>query len=378
MIYYVAFYNPIQELGRRVANYAGEDKIDYICEKFECMDEPVTILSNTKSIKKKYLKRMVYIENKKKIVMFASFPKCNVVLHALDVLYGYIQLAIYLWIHVKKDDVVLVYHSLGYRNVIQKIRKIKKFRYILEVEELFQFVKSANSSFKLREKTVFAEPDSFLFSNSFLNEKINIKNKPFIIINGIYKNQNLNLSVQTRRKKRVVYAGTLDQQKGVDYVIRAAQFLNENYEMKVIGFGSQQDIERVRKLIEEINEHSKCDVFYDGVFKGQAYLDYLQGCDVGVCIQDPGDTFNLYEFPSKILSYMSNGLNVVTNRLEQIENSKIYPYLTIADGITPEEVSTAIIKACKKEKNAQEILKHLDQEFEVELKKMIKGEKQLC
>lgn len=373
MIYYVAFYNPIQELGQRVPNYAGEDKIDYICEKFEQIDEPVTILSNTKSIKQKYLKKTVYIENEKKIVMFASFPKSNIMIHALDVVYGYIQLAVYLFLHVKKNDVVLVYHSLGYRNVIKKIRKIKRFRYILEVEELFQFIESANSSFKKRERIVFDEPDGFLFSNSVLNKKVNIKNKPYIVINGIYKIQNLDLSVQTREKKKIVYAGTLEPQKGVDYVIKAAQFLDEKYEIKVIGFGSPQDIERVKKLVKEINEHSSCIVSYDGVFKGAAYLEYLQSCDVGVCIQDPKDLFNIYEFPSKILSYMSNGLNVVANRLEQIENSKIYPYLTIAEGITPEEVSCAIKKACLKKEDSQDILRKLDKEFKMDLKRMIKG-----
>lgn len=375
MVYYVAFYNPQQEVGRRVANYAGEDKIDYICEALNQIGESVTILSNTKSTQNVYLKKTVYNESKlKTIIMFATFPKKNVVLHILDVLYGYLQLIFFLLLRVKNKDIVLVYHSLGYRNILHTVRKLRKFKYILEVEELFQYIEQAKSSFKDKESVVFHEPDGFIFSNDILKEKINVKGKPAVVINGIYKNQDIIYRKKPTDKKRVVYAGSLEPQKGVDYVINAAKLLSDEYEMKIIGFGSKIDIERVYSLINKVNETSKCHVIYEGIFKGEKYLQYIQSCDIGVCIQNPKDLFNLYEFPSKIFSYMSNGLNVVVNRLEQIEKSSVIEYLTIAEGTDPSSIARAISTAAQKEVKPHEVLSKLNASFKEELQILIRGE----
>lgn len=375
MIYYVAFYNPIQELGNRVANFAGEDKIDYICKAINEIGQPVTILSNTKSIKNKYLKTKIYKEtDQKRIIMFASFPKKGKILHLFNVLFGYIQLTSFLIRNVKNKDVVIVYHSLGYRDIIRKIRNIKKFRYILEVEELFQYIDASNSSFKSKENIVFNTPDGFIFSNSYLDSKLNIKKKPSVVVNGIYNTEPKVIDKVKLSYVTVVYAGSLEPQKGVDYVIKSAEFLDESYEIRIIGFGSKTNKKRVLDLINKTNESSKCKVYFDGTFKGEEYIKYLQKCDIGVCIQSPDDLFNMYEFPSKIFSYMSNGLKVVTNNLKQIEQSKVYPYLIIADGIGSKEVANAIRKAKIDTRSPEAIMKDLDYEFKIELKELLKGD----
>lgn len=375
MIYYIAFYNPIQELGNRVANYAGEDKIDYICDAINDLGESVTILSNAKSIVNRFLKKSIYTKSEnRQVVMFASLPSRGRLLHAIDVMYGYFQLAVYLLNHVKKDDVVLVYHSLGYRDIIRKIRNIKKFRYILEVEELYQYIERANSSFKEKENIVFKTPDAFIFSNSFLNDKINTNKKPAVVVNGIYKTEQRLEDKIIHHPIKIVYAGTLEPQKGVDFLIRTAEFLDKDYEVRIIGFGGEKDMERVTNLIEEINSKSTCKVYFDGAFKGKQYFRYIQSCDIGVCIQDPNDSFNLYEFPSKIFSYLSNGLNVVANRIAQIEHSKVYNYLTIAESTEPEKIAAAIRMVNLNNSNSELMLQKLDSEFKQDLKKIIKGE----
>lgn len=374
MVYYVAYYNPKAEENKRVANYAGEDKIDYICETLNKIGEDVTILSNTKSIMRFFLKRVEYNEtNTKKIIMFSSLPNVNRLVHIIDILFGYIQLVMYLIKKIKKDDVVIVYHSLGYRNLFKYVRKIKKFKYILEVEELFKYIEAANS-FKKKENVVFKYCDGFIFSNNILEKEVNKQFKPSIVVNGVYKNEKRIVQKNENDKIVVVYAGSLEKQKGVDYIIKSAEYLNKNYEMRIIGFGVNDDKKRVMNLIEKVSEKTKCKISYDGVFKGENYLQYIQKCDIGVCIQNPHDEFNKYEFPSKVLSYMSNGLNVVVNKLEQIENSRISDYVTFVDGTNPKKISLSIEKASKSNFNTKEILELLDDEFKNELKKIIKGE----
>lgn len=374
MIYYVAFYNPEEEVGKRVANYAGEDKIDYICESLNQIGESVTILSNTKSLDNKYQGKKTYIRSEnKKIVCFSSLSNANKIIHAIDVIWGFFQLGFFLFTKLRKNDVVLVYHSLGYRKFFNYFAKIKKFKYILEVEELFQYIDNANS-YKRKENEVFSIPNSFIFSNAILQETVNHECKPYVVINGVYRNEVLQKPDRTNGKTHVLYAGSLEPQKGVDYVIKSAEFLSGDYEMKIIGFGSEKDIKRINELIEKTNRDGRCHVTYDGVYKGNDYLNYIHHCDIGVCIQNPDDTFNLYEFPSKIFSYMSNGLKVVTNRLEQIEKSSVAPFLTIADDANPESVAKAITLASSMDISSKDILNKLDATFKNELRQLIKGE----
>ncbi|WP_276880747.1 glycosyltransferase [Anaerococcus tetradius] len=375
MIYYVAYYNPIEEKNRRTPNFAAEDKIDYICDTINDIGEKVTILSNSKSLVRKFLQTTQYIESdNKKIIMFASLPKLNIFLHIINVLFGYLQLSWYLVKNVNYNDTVIVYHSLGYRNLIKNIKIIKRFRYILEVEELYKHINDNKSSFKNKEHKVFKYPDAYIFSNSELDNVVNKYHKPSVVVNGVYRVNTTKLKKLNNKSIRIVYAGSLEKQKGVDYVIKSCKYLNENYDMRIIGFGSESDIGRVKSLISEVKNSSKCKIQYDGLFKGEDYISYLQKFDIGICIQDPNDEFNKYEFPSKILSYMSNGLSVVVNKLEQVENSDLYAYLTISEGIDAYKISEAIKRVDMIENSNVDILKGLDEQFKLKLYKLIKGE----
>lgn len=365
MVYYAVYYST-KDSGR-VKNYAGEDKVDYICKAINDVGEKVLLLSNAKTTEKRFAKReRLNLYQNTDLLYFASLPRRGIVLHAIDVLWGYIQLFLYVLFKVKQTDTIIVYHSLGYRGLWGILRKIKKFNYILEVEELFQTFEASNSSYKKHERKVFKYPDAFLFSNALLAEDINTANKPYAIINGIYKGSN----VQKRSdgfKVRVIYAGSLEKQKGVDYIIPVASHLPDQYEIRIIGFGSNNDIDRIKNLI----KMAKGNVSYDGVFKGEEYTRYLQSCDIGLCIQDENDKFNKFEYPSKIFSYLTNGLQVVANELIQLKNSDVFPYLHIASSKEPKDIAEAILKCERNCISANEILCKLDEHFKEQLKMLL-------
>lgn len=369
MVYYIAYYS-LQDKNR-VRNLAGEDKIDYICDSIIKSGEEVTILSNAKSASKKFLKtEKKQLKMGKNIVLFASLPNINIFIHALDVIWGYVQLIKYIFLHVKEGESILVYHSLGYRNIFKYIRKIKKFNYILEVEELYQYFDSSRSTFKKKEHLVFLEPDAFIFSNNILEKEINLRKCPYIVVNGIYRIEN-RVITEEHQTIRVVYAGNLEKQKGVDYIIESAMYLPSNYEMKIIGFGSKVDIDRVNNLICKISKISKAKITYDGVFIGEEYKKYLQSCDIGICIQNPEDEFNKFEFPSKIFSYLANGLKVVTNELIQITQSEIANHVCIVSDIKPQKIAEGILKCTNERYDAERVINNLDEKFIQFLKQFI-------
>lgn len=375
MIHYFAFYSGNTSNSKiRTSNYAGDDKIDYICSAITDINEPLTLVSNARSLHGYLPYERKNISDVYKRVYFASLPKSNVFGHTINVLFGFIQIIWYVIFNVKNGDTVLVYHSLGYRNIFSILKRLYGFKYILEIEELFEFFESSNS-YKKNEARVFKAPDGYLVSNKFINNRINLDNKPAVVINGIYRIEKKRCEQYKNDKVVVLYAGNLEKQKGVDYIIRSASCLSSKYEIRIIGFGTESDIERISNLIKQVNTTSECKVRFDGALKGEAYIEYCQMCDIGICVQDPNDQFNLFEYPSKVFSYLSNGLKVVTNELEQIKNSDVYNYLYISKGVTPDEIAKAVIEAdLDRGKKPDDILLFLDNKFKKELKEVLKGE----
>lgn len=50
-----------------------------------------------------------------------------------------------------------------------------------------------------------------------------------------------------------------------------------------------------------------------------------------------------YSFPSKIITYMANGLRVVSANIRSVKSSLVGEYLTYYDNNTPEDIAKAIM-----------------------------------
>lgn len=375
MVYYVAFYARPDDNNRR-QNLAGVDKADYIIKTINDLGEKVIILSNAKTIsnrgtrteKRKLSKSGIYLHT------FSSWRKGNRLWDVVNAAYGLVQLLSYLIVHVSREDTVCVYHSMGYRGLLAFVRKIKKFTYILEVEELFQYFAANKSGYKKKENNVFLEPDAFIFSNRITADEVNKEGKSSVIVNGVYKNEK---KVGEKHKNDtivLVYAGSLEPQKGIGIILDMASHLNNEFELRIIGFGSDEDINEVIKRVESLRGNGK-KVIYDGVRTGRDYREYLQNCDIGLCIQDDTDEFNKFEFPSKVISYMANGLDVITNELIQIKTSEVAEYINIVDSNDAEKIAEYINNKKYQRFDAREAIKRLDSEFHMNMSQLIKDNK---
>lgn len=110
-----------------------------------------------------------------------------------------------------------------------------------------------------------------------------------------------------------------------------------------MGFGSDEDVRKMKDLIAEISNRSDAKVTYDGLLSGEDYIRFIQSCDIGLSTQNPDAAFNATSFPSKILSYMANGLRVVSIRIPAIERSAVGRYMYYYDAQTPKEIAKAIM-----------------------------------
>ena len=274
--------------------------------------------------------------------------------------------------HFSSEDVVISYHSPSLTSrALVLLRKIKKLKVILEVEEIYADLLTKFASVQLRRETnAFENCDGYIFSTELLSEKINKKNLPSVIIYGTYQ-KDTQPRIVNDDMIHVVYAGTFDPRKGCAAAAEAAAYLPKNYMIHICGTGGAEEIKLIKSVIDNLKEegHNVC---YEGLLKGQGYLDLLHRCQIGLSPQDPNAKFNSTSFPSKVLSYMSAGLAVVSINIPAIADSKVGQYITFYDVQTPEEIAKSIMNCdvSQGERN-KEVIASLDVEFQRDIRQCI-------
>lgn len=274
------------------------------------------------------------------------------------------------------DCKILIYHSLGMYSVIKYLKKQKK-PFILEVEEIYSDV-MAKKKKQNREKEdfMFSAASSYIFSTDLLNKEINADKKPYVICNGTYRVEQSLIDqpiFDDKSKIHCVYAGTFDPRKGgAATAASAAEFLPSDYHIHILGFGNDAETKAIRDLTSEISKKSIATVTYDGLLSSEEYIRFIQSCDIGLSTQNPDAAFNATSFPSKILSYMSNGLRVVSIRIPAIEGSAIGKYMYYYDKQTPEEIAKAIMTVnLNDDYNGRQVISKLDAEFSYDIAKLM-------
>lgn len=310
---------------------------------------------------------------------FFSLGRKNNYLGKIGTLLIRIQLLLFLLINAKKNEKIVVYHSLGYMSVIKIAHKLKKFHLVLEIEEIYADV-TGDMNIRRKELSFFNSANSYIFPTKLLDEIINTDSKPSIIIHGTYQieqDRNCNIfkeSLQGQSDSIIhcVYAGTLDPRKGGAAAAAAAGYLPDCYHIHILGFGSEKQIQDMKDLISSISSQSKARITYDGLLSGEDYIRFIQSCDIGLSTQDPTAAFNATSFPSKILSYLANGLRVVSIKIPAIEESAVGDMLYYYTKQTPEEIANAIKSVNIDEYyNSRERISKLSNSFERELKTLL-------
>lgn len=343
MKYIASYDNNINE--NRTYVLAAVNKINYICKALNVLGEKIEIISAARTKNNKfYGGKIKTLADGITLKLFPTLPGSNAIFRRISLLFSQINLFLYMFMHVSKNEKVIVYHGLAYGNALHFAKKIKKFKVCLEVEEIYQDVKSLGARKNRREYRDIKEADMYIFPTKLLNNKINLENKPYAIIHGTYQVEKDRGVSFNDKKIHVVYAGTFDPRKGGALAaVAATEFLPENYHVHIIGFGSDKDTGHIRKIIDETNKKSKAKVTYDGLLSGEDYIQFLQKCQIGLSTQNPEAKFNDTSFPSKILSYMANGLRVVTIRIPAIETSDIGSDVYYYDKQDPKEIANTII-----------------------------------
>ncbi len=372
MIHYIGeYYN--DNVGRHLSySPAGISKMDYMIDVISGYNDSLSIFSTSRTLEAGYYKKKVYRKGNRKYIYRSTFFAKNILTKRVERWYAIIQLLKYILFTVKKGDCVIAYHERYYQPWLSLTRKIKDYNLVYEVEELYTVAANLSSKMISKEKKNLCA-DSYVFSTESLNELVNKQNKPYVISHGAYTLPTIYKKCFNDEKTHIIYAGTFNRAKGgAEIAINSACYLSEQYHLHICGFGNDSELSFINNLIDEVSGKTKCKITFDGKKTGEEYLEFLQSCHIGLSTQKPEGDYNNTSFPSKILAYLANGLQVITVKIPVIEASKVGNAVYYYNESNPKAVAEAIMKInINSALDTRKLVCQLDKDFRKELYTMI-------
>ena len=365
---------PINNNENRHFIISTNDKLDYVVSTINSCGIKVDIISPSYTTNKSgfYKSRNDKFLDNNHVVSGPTFgvrSNCGRILQRIVAL---CWLSWYLIKKCHKNEVVFVYHGLSTALPMLIAKKLKKIYIVSEVEELFYQLSNKKKSWRIKlEKRIIEKSDAYVFSSDELNKACNIDNKKNIIINGNYSVAT-KLSDEKYDSRHFVYAGLIENGKVAFKCVQIALYLPFGYEIHIVGYGNKKDIDLLKREIDRINKFGKCQVFYDGLKRGNDYISYLQKFRYGLCPLTTELSYQTACFPSKISSYMANGVNVITTLNPVVKNSAYGSFVHFVKDDDPKNFAEAMLNL-KEEKDTRLLVKELDIACKNNMKVFLEG-----
>lgn len=371
----------------RVNVLASSNKIDYIVTVLNHLGYQVDLISTSQTLNKKCYPGKEIKIGQNVLRLFPTTWRGGVIFKCINASIMRLNIWNYLRKNVSSGEKVMIYHSAGNMWILDYLKKRKKAYVIEEVEEIYGEI-FQNRKLAEREKKKLQIADSYIYPTILLDAIVNKNQKPSVVVHGAYVNTEYNRQTQQGdllahddstifedEKYHVGYTGILDPQKGCLSIVKAAEHLDENYHIHILGFGSQKDIDVLNECICETKKKTSCLITFDGVRRGAAYEKYLQGLDLGICPVDSQKDFILTQFPSKVISYMVNGLPVLCSDIETVKTSNVSDAVIFYHGDEPKDIAEAIAvaRAQMAHMDARQIIEDCHEKFLKEIGELLQG-----
>lgn len=378
-VHYFSFYLNEEMEKKREANHAGFTKVEYIKNTLLKDDTNINIVSTALGkVGCGFLgKRVVKVSDQESQIYLPTFRYKGRLFNGLTILFMRLQIILYVLLNVKPNDKVLIYHSLQYISVFNFIRKLKKFKLILEFNDLYYAVSKEHAKKEKKEKDFIANADAYLFMNTIAEKRFN-QAKPYVISYGSYELPKRYKERLADSKIHVVYAGIIeDGRKAAELAVESNLYLDESFVTHILGFGSEQQLRKLEKLIKKVNEEKGYEsVIFHGRLRGQDFTDFLHSCHIGISshtyTSEEMESAN-YTFPSKIPTYISHGLHVVSPNIPCVVESPFSEFTTFYNAHNAKALAEAISNTNVKKikKTPAQLMIEMDYNFSLNLKKII-------
>ncbi len=114
---------------------------------------------------------------------------------------------------------------------------------------------------------------------------------------------------------RFLYSGSLDEARGVDLLLAALAHLpTKGWRLDISGWGPLAD--SASDTAAQPQYVGK--VFVHGTLEAEAYKELVAACDAGLNCQRASDPISSVTFPSKVFTYLSGGLLVLSSKASAV------------------------------------------------------------
>jgi glycosyltransferase involved in cell wall biosynthesis len=172
--------------------------------------------------------------------------------------------------------------------------------------------------------------------------------------------QQLELSPEVRI---ALYQGSWRQNRGLDMLVRAARFLEQDIVIVIMGEGETEAQLEALITSEAVADRVKIlpPVPYTEL------LDWTASADIGLIVYSPDYSLNIRMcLPNKLFEYLMAGLPILTSRLDAVsEVIRSYDVGQIVSSLTPEDIGAAInamladpVALARMRRNALEVSQH--------------------
>lgn len=345
-IKYICHYETPLSKHKHVITEAGVKKMNYVIDALQRAGFGVDVISVAKSSESRLFtpKESIVVDNNLSVRFFSSFRRGGWFYKSINTIWSYLNFMLFI-LTLQKGETVLVYHSLGFYNLLIIAKRLKKIRLIMEVEEVYQDVMPLPRIETMWEYKSIGSADGYIFPTELLDEKINKQHKPSMVIYGTYLIERRIANKFNDSKIHVVYSGTFNPYKGgAMAAIESARFLPDNYMIHISGFGDEEMQQKIQNRIIEVNGLGKAQVIYEGCLEYDDYIRLLQQCHIGLCSQTSKGVYNDTSFPSKILTYLSNDLIVVSSPSSAVLHSEISGLIHFCDDSKEDGLAKSIME----------------------------------
>lgn len=372
---YIGFYSINNHLMTRAFSLAARNKMDYIISVLNQLNINTHIISPSWSMdtEMKYYKKMeMKIDDHTKLTLTPSFGVNLKMLKYLRILFSLGWLTGYLLLSTNKFEKIIVYHSPWMFFPIFVLKKLKKIKIILEIEEIHSSVWNLHPFLKWMEYKLIKISDRQIVVTEELGKKLKIKNP--IVLHGDYTFTKKTKITRSDNLVKIIYAGSVEYVKGgAIKLIDIAKQLPSNYRISIIGPGDKSAIIKLNEKINLTNKELGFNkIAYEGIVHGKDLEEKLLSSDIGINSQKTGEYMGT-AFPSKLLTYLKNGLRVVSTPNSTILNSKVNHLITFSKDDSCESIVNAILEVNKLNAFETEMnLNELHNDFSLKLNSFLK------
>ncbi len=334
---------------RRRENMSVMPIIDYIAEKLNENGYSMKIISPTETLESHgiYKERVDATRNGIEICSCATIGGKNTIKKIINRLLIAVSLLRCIARYTNKGDTIIVYHDPSNATALLFAKKIFKLRFVLYFGEVYQHVyPSMRKRVKKNEWKLIRRSDAYILATDNLRQYTH--SKPNVVLNGIYKAEKRFSQERFADdgKINLLYGGKISAMMGAFKAVELSKYLDKQYCIRIIGSGEHQEEEKLKQLIKESRDKSNgAEVVFDGKKDGDDYIRYVQSCQIGLSIRDITGEFNQTSFPSKVCSYLCNGLAVVSTPIPTVVNSRLSDCINFSKDMSAESIACAITES---------------------------------